>query len=62
MTKSEKREVSKIEVYVLHGMKDTAARAIGTLMRSAMTNKSKKELLDIAIKLELACEPEFIPY
>lgn len=51
-----------IDTYIAHGMKDTAARSIGALIRCAMTNKAKKELLDIAIKLELACEPEFIYY
>ena len=62
MTKSEKREVAKLQVYIDHGMKNTAARSIGALIRSALTTKSKKELLDLAIKLELACEPEFIYY
>ena len=62
MNKAQKRELALIDMYIAHGMKDTAARAIGSLIRSALTTKSKKELLDLAIKLELACEPEFIYY
>jgi hypothetical protein len=62
MNKAQKRELALIDMYIAHGMKDTAARSIGALIRCAMTNKAKKELLQIAIKLELACEPEFIYY
>jgi hypothetical protein len=60
MTKSEQREVSRLDLYIAHGMRDTAARAIATLIRSARTTRSQTELRAIASKLQLDRHPDFI--
>jgi hypothetical protein len=60
MTKSEQREVNKVNLFLQHGMKDTAARSLSALIRGAMTNKSERELRQIAVDLKLTQEPEFI--
>ena len=60
MTKSEQREVSRLDLYIAHGMRDTAARAIATLIRSARTTRSANELRAIASKLQLDRHPDFI--
>lgn len=41
---TEQREVSRLDLYIAHGMRDTAARAIATLIRSARTTRSETEL------------------
>jgi hypothetical protein len=60
MTKSEQREVSRLDLYLAHGMTDTAARAIATLIRSARTTRSETELRAIAAALQLDAHPDFI--
>ena len=60
MTKSEQREVSRLDLYLAHGMIDTAARAIATLIRSARTTRSATELRAIAAALQLDAHPDFI--
>jgi hypothetical protein len=60
MTKSEQREVSRLDLYIAHGMRDTAARAIATLIRSARTTRSQTELRAIAARMALDTHPEFI--
>jgi len=60
MTKSEQREVSRLDFYIAHGMRDTAARAIATLIRSARTTRSANELRAIAAQLALDTHPDFI--
>jgi len=60
MTKSEQREVSRLDLYIAHGMTDTAARAIATLIRSARTTRSANELRAIAATMKLDKHPEFI--
>jgi len=60
MTKSEQREVSRLDLYIAHGMVDTAARAIATLIRSARTTRSETELRAIAAALQLDAHPDFI--
>jgi hypothetical protein len=60
MTKSEQREVSRLDLYISHGMTDTAARAIATLIRSARTTRSANELRAIAATMKLDQHPEFI--
>jgi hypothetical protein len=60
MTKSEQREVSRLDLYIAHGLRDTAARAIATLIRSARTTRSANELRAIAARMQLDTHPDFI--
>jgi hypothetical protein len=61
MTKSESKEVAKSVLYSESGLgKDYLARALSTLIRSAMTNKSKTELMAIALEHGVTTNPEFI--
>jgi hypothetical protein len=60
MTKFQIKQVSMINTYIANDMHDTAARSLSALIRSAMTDKSKRELIEIANKLNLAKLPEFI--
>lgn len=61
MTKSEKREVAKIKQYHAAGLGvDFVARAMSSLIRSAMTNRSKVELSRVAADLDCQRHPEFI--
>jgi hypothetical protein len=49
MNKSELRETEKLAIMHKLGMKDTIALSLSALIRSARTNKSKNELLPLAI-------------
>ena len=60
MTKSEKKQLDLIEVYMDNQMQDTAARSLSSLIRSAMTNKSREFFIQRAIDLNLTKRPEFI--
>lgn len=61
MTKSETKEIAKIQAYVAAGLGlDFAARAISSLIRCARTNKSRIELHRAAADLGCQHHPEFI--
>lgn len=60
MTKSEQREVAKLQKAYELGMDDMLARAMSALIRSAMTSKSRHELIAQAEQWELKFHPEFI--
>ena len=60
MTKFQTKQVNMINVYLSHGMQDTAARSLSSLIRSAMTIKSANELRALAAKLNLTNHPDFI--
>jgi hypothetical protein len=60
MTKSEQREVARLQKAYELGMDDMLARAMSALIRSAMTSKSRKELIAQAEQWELKFHPEFI--
>jgi hypothetical protein len=60
MTKSEQREVAKLQKAYELGMDDMLARAMSALIRSAMTAKSRKELIAQAEQWELKFHPDFI--
>jgi len=60
MTKSEQREVSRLDLYISHGMTDTAARILSAMIRAARTTRSQTELRAIASKLQLDRHPDFI--
>jgi hypothetical protein len=49
-----------IKVYLANDMVDTAARSISALIRSAMTSKSRSELLYLAAEFNLVDNSEFI--
>ena len=60
MNKSEIRELSKVVKFHDLGMRDTAARSLSALIRSARTNKSIKALREYADLLKLNDHPDFI--
>lgn len=60
MTKSENREIKNVELYVAHGMTDTAARALSALIRAARTNHSRANLMIYAHNFKLTNHPDFI--
>ena len=59
MTKSEKREIA-ITLKMQHFGANYVARALSTLIRSARTTKSQREIMAIAIDLGVTNNPEFI--
>ena len=60
MTKSQTKQVQMMEAFLAIDMQDAAARTLSFLVRSAMRNKDKIELMDIAYKTNLIKHPEFI--
>lgn len=60
MNKAQKKQIEMIKVYLVNNMVDTAARSISALIRSAMTSKSKQELLYLAAEFDLVDNLEFI--
>jgi hypothetical protein len=60
MNKSELREISNLAVMHKHGMTDTVARGLSTLIRSAMTKKSVAALLEYADIFGVKNHPDFI--
>jgi hypothetical protein len=60
MNKSQQKQVAMIHVYLANDMADTASRSLSSLIRSAMTSKSKAELMALATELKLNDNPEFI--
>ena len=60
MNKFQTKQVNNVYVYVALDMHDTAARSLSALIRSSMTDNAKKEMIEIANKLNLSKLPEFI--
>ena len=60
MTKFETKQAAQIEIFLAHDMADTAARSLSSLVRCARNEKSLRELLALAEKLNLRNHPEFI--
>ena len=60
MNKSELREVANLVVLHKHGLKDTVARGLSALVRSARTNKSVIALLEYADIFDVKNHPDFI--
>jgi hypothetical protein len=60
MNKSELREVANLAVMHKHGMTDTVARGLSSLVRSARTNKSAIALLEYADIFGVKNHPDFI--
>ena len=61
MTKSETREIAKIQQYAVAGLgADFVARALSSLIRAARSTKSHNELMAVAIEHDVVDHPEFI--
>jgi hypothetical protein len=60
MTKSENRGIKNVELYIAHGMTDTAARTLSALIRAARTSSSRADLMIYANALKLTNHPDFI--
>jgi replication-associated recombination protein RarA len=60
MNKSELREIVFVIQYHKLGMRDTAARALSALIRSARTKRSSAALWEYATMLQLDTHPDFI--
>ena len=60
LTKSEDREVLKLYTAKRMGMDDMVARSLSALIRSAMSDRSRRALIDHADVLEVKTHPEFI--
>jgi hypothetical protein len=60
MTKSENREIKNVELYIAHGMTDTAARTLSALIRAARTSTSRANLMIYAHSFKLTNHPDFI--
>jgi hypothetical protein len=59
MTKFETKQAAQIELFIAHGMVDTAALSLSSLIRCSRTEKSLRELLALADKFNLRGHPEF---
>lgn len=60
MTKSETRELAKIQAMQELGMHDTAARSLSALIRATLNSKTAQELKQRAIDTGLIFHPDFI--
>lgn len=60
MNKQQIREVNLLATYKQYGMTDVIARGMSALIRSAMTKKSKQELIAKAAEFGVTRHPEFI--
>jgi hypothetical protein len=60
MNKAQAKQVAMIEVYLSNDMRDTAARSLSALIRSALVNKTAQEFHAIAAKHGLNTHPDFI--
>ncbi len=60
MTKSQVKQLDKVGLYLAMNMQDTACRALSAMIRSAMTQKSKAELMDYAMHHNLTYNEYFI--
>jgi hypothetical protein len=60
MNKQQVKQLDMINIYLANGMIDTVARSLSSMIRCAMTKKSKLELINIAIKHDVHNHKEFI--
>lgn len=60
MNKMQKREIEKLKTMAALGMTSNVALGLSALIRSAMTSKSKSELLEQADILGVRNHPAFI--
>jgi hypothetical protein len=60
MNKAQARQLAMIEVYLSNDMRDTAARSLSALIRSALVRKTAQELYRFAVTHGLNTHPDFI--
>jgi hypothetical protein len=60
LTKSEERELLKLYPMKRMGMDDMVARSLSALIRAAMTERSRRALMQHADVFEVLDHPEFI--
>lgn len=60
MTKAQQKQLDRVGLYLAMDMTDTACRALSAMIRSAMTTKSKAELMDYAMHHNLTYNEYFI--
>lgn len=59
MNKSQAKQLDNVKLYIAHGMRDTAARALSAMIRAAMVRKTAHALYAFAVEQGLHTEPEF---
>lgn len=59
MTKSEIREIAKLEPMHKFGMTDTVARGLSALIRATRTKQAVYDMLDYADKFGVLNHPDF---
>ena len=60
MNKQQAKQIEMIKVYIKNGMVDNAAKSLSALIRAAMSNKAKQELMALAIETKLVNNNHFI--
>ena len=60
MNKQQQKQLDNVGLYLAMDMRDTASRALSAMIRSAMTQKSKVELMDYAMHHNLTYNENFI--
>lgn len=60
MTINELREFNSLAIYLMHDMRDTAARSLSALIRASTNNKDRNTFGEYAKRTGLINHPEFI--
>lgn len=60
MNKLQLRQIEIARAFIANGMNDAAARSVSSLIRSAMSARSRNALLAFAMEYNLNNEPDFI--
>jgi len=60
MTKQQTKQLVMIQAYIDNGMNDNAARGLSAMIRAALRQSDKNELLAYANQYGLNNNPEFI--
>ena len=60
MNNSEAREYANAQTFMQHGMVDTAARTMSSLVRSCRTQRSYKALMSASQEMGIAQHPDFV--
>ena len=60
MNNSEAREYANAQTFIEHGMVDTAARTMSSLIRSCRTQRSYKALMLASQEMGITQHPDFV--
>ena len=60
MNKSEAREYANAQIFMQHGMVDTAARTMSSLIRACRTQRSYKALMLASQEMGITQHPDFV--